>query len=300
MIVVTGSSGFIGKAYCHRQRDGRKIETCDTDKVSNYSPDAFLEALAKGESKPEAVVHLGACTDTTCHDRDLLDRVNTAYTKRLFEICTQHGVRLIYASSAATYGDGSSGFSDDHAKLAMLKPLNPYGESKHLVDVWAIERTKEGQCPPNWAALKFFNVYGEGEWHKGKMASVVFQAMGQVVATGKVRLFKYGEQSRDWVFVDDVCDIIDHMLQNPCQGIYNVGSGIDRSFNDVATAAFDAVGKPKRVEFFDMPESLCRHYQSYSKADISKLRNSGFAKQTTSLEDGTKKISSQWEEWQHA
>lgn len=232
----------------------------------------------------DAVIHLGAITDTLCQDKALLAEMNFEYSKKIWEVCCQQKIRLIYASSASTYGDGSQGF-DDNVDLELLNPLNPYAESKHQFDLWAKKQIKS---PPNWAGLKFFNVYGPDEHSKGQMASMVYQAMQQAKTNGKIRLFKSGEQLRDWVYVGDVCNVIEFFLDHPCSNIYNVGSGEARSFNDVANACFMALKKAPEIEYFDMPEKLKSAYQSFSKAELSKLRAAGFDKKMTGLSNGIK------------
>lgn len=288
-IAVTGASGFIGAVLVKRLiKMGHSVL-----QVDQSSALGFLELLEKNDFQGP-VVHLGACTDTLCHDKDLLARLNINYSKKLFQLCALKRCRLIYASSAATYGDGSGGFSDKTELLNSLRPMNPYGDSKHEVDLWAIEQAKKCEAPPAWAGLKFFNVYGSTEGSKGKMASMVFQIMRQIESTSKVRLFKYGEQERDWVYVEDVCNVICHMLGYPCYGIYNVGSGSSRSFNDIAGIAFEKMGKATRIEYFDMPAGLTKAYQGYSQAELHKLRLTGFARQMTTLEEGIEAIVKEW------
>lgn len=299
MIAVTGASGFIGSRITTLLRDqGHYVLTSDIVGNTNHNPESLLTAI--DDNQISAVVHMGACTDTLCSDLNLLNEMNTEYTKRMFRRCARYDIPLIYASSAATYGDGNNGFSDAHDNTSKLNPLNPYGNSKHLVDLWALEQAQAGMAPQKWAALKFFNVYGQSEWNKNKMASMVFQAMRQAVEHKKIRLFKDGEQRRDWVYVDDVYNVIKYMLNHPCCGIYNVGSGEDRSFNEVAAAAFSAVGISPTIEYFDMPESIRGAYQSYSKAEIGKLRDIGFTMPMTRLEEGTQQIANYWEDGRYA
>lgn len=325
-IVVTGAVGFIGKAVAeHLAKDGHhKLLTAELPPFRTERPAAIGEEQAKlgifrmttddvfalldgkadwltdpGYSHVpkdiDAIVHMGANTDTLCQDKALLAQKNTDFTKKLWDVCAEKRVRLIYASSAATYGDGSKGFADDAGKLSELKPLNLYGESKHLMDLYAVEQAKAGKAPPNWAGLKFFNVYGPDEWHKGRMASQAFQICDQVKKTKSVSLFAFGEQKRDWVWVGDVCSVIEHMLSHPCFSIYNVGSGDPRSFNDVAEVAFKTFGVEKNIKYIGMPEKIKAAYQSYSCADLTKLRG-GYDKPMTKIEDGIKMIGEAWKE----
>jgi ADP-L-glycero-D-manno-heptose 6-epimerase len=274
-IIVTGANGFIGSVLAHRlMATGHEVFQID----KNNREETF-SIIA------DAIVHLGAITDTLCHDENLLAEMNLNYSKRIWQSCYFLDMRLIYASSAATYGDGSQGFDDDIEKLELLKPLNPYAESKHQFDLWTKQQSKI-PYPKNWAGLKFFNVYGPDEHSKDKMASMVYQAMQQAKINGEIKLFKYGEQLRDWVYVGDVCNVIEFFLTHPCSSIYNVGSGESRSFNDIANACFKALGKEPKIEYFDMPENMRTAYQSFSKAELSKLRKAGFEAKMTNLEDG--------------
>lgn len=308
-IAITGTEGFIGNAMGHYLKArGHEIFPVDFKNVRSSvlcsgftftTPPELIDMLKEGrkewaESEDyqfDAIIHLGANTDTLCQDKELMSRKNNDFTKQLWDACTLRRIRLIYASSAATYGDGSQGFEDDTEKLSTLKPLNPYAESKHVFDLYAVEQAKQQKAPPNWAGLKFFNVYGSTEASKGRMASMVYQMCQQAKTNGKIRLFKHGEQKRDWVHVDDVIAVIDHMLNHHCYSIYNVGSGEGRSFNDVADVIFKTLGIEKNIEYIDMPAGLAAAYQSNSQADLRKLQTS-FKKPLKRIEEGIPLISS--------
>lgn len=282
-IAVTGASGFIGRETVKFLREvGRTVFTFDkTDRLD------LLEMLEnpKDGFDPYAIIHLGACADTTSQDKQLFDDLNLEYSKSLWSLCAKRRKKLIYASSAATYGDGSQGFDDKTETLQSLKPLNLYAQSKHDFDLWAIQQAQVVTKPPHFAGLKFFNVYGPDEASKGNMASMVYRIFQQA-KEGKVRLFKDGEQKRDWVSVYDVVNVIDHMIDYRCFSIYNVGSGQARSFNEIADLAFKKLGKEKIIEYFDMPESLKPAYQSFSEAKLDKLRRTDYAYPMITLESG--------------
>ncbi len=307
MIAVTGAAGFIGSNLAHTlAAHGYQILLIDHDitpaKAANLAGlsrfafsrhDHFLDDLANDRVRPEAIFHLGACSSTTETDWDYLHRNNIEYTQSLWRWCAKAGVPLVYASSAATYGDGARGF-DDRIPPHSLTPLNLYGKSKNDFDAWAAAEVASGKpAPPKWAGLKFFNVYGPREPHKGRMASVVYQTWRQVKATGGMKLFRStdprftdGGQLRDFVFVGDC---VNHMLwlwRNGPSGLYNSGSGTPRSFLDLATAVFAALGLPARISFIDMPADLARQYQSYTCAEMSKLRGAGGTISATDLETG--------------
>jgi len=239
----------------------------------------------------EFVFHLGARTDTTEQDRSVFDRLNLNYSRAVWEACARHGIRLIYASSAATYGMGESGYSDDHSMVERLKPLNPYGESKNDFDKWVLAQAVE---PPYWAGMKFFNVYGPNEYHKSRMASVILHAYHQIRNTGMVRLFrshhpgfKDGEQLRDFIFVKDVVDVLFFLMKRGEQsGIYNLGTGKARTFLDLARATFRAMDKPENIVFIDTPVDIRDKYQYFTEARIEKLRTIGFDNSFYTLEEG--------------
>jgi ADP-L-glycero-D-manno-heptose 6-epimerase len=244
------------------------------------------------------VFHLGAISETTATDGDLVWETNVALSTRLWQWCTAHGVRLVYASSAATYGMGSAGFDDDVASLASLAPLNLYGWSKHVFDlhVQAMLRNS-GPRPRQWAGLKFFNVYGPNEYHKGKMISVVKVKYDEIAAGRAPTLFRSdrdgladGEQRRDFIWVGDVVDVMLWLLEHPeVNGLYNLGTGISRSYLDLAYAVCDAAGAPRRVQFIDMPESLRGQYQSFTEAKMERLRAAGYSRPFTTLEEGVRR-----------
>jgi ADP-L-glycero-D-manno-heptose 6-epimerase len=239
----------------------------------------------------EAVLHIGARTNTTEQDLALLDRLNLSYSIQIWKICTTHQIPLVYASSAATYGNGEHGYSDDHALIPSLKPMNPYGQSKQDFDLWALAQEK---TPPFWAGLKFFNVYGPNEYHKGRMASVVMHTFNQIQATGTMSLFKShradvadGYQSRDFVYVKDVVNVIVFLLeQQPNSAIYNLGSGEANPFFDLARFTFEAMGKEAQISFIDTPIDIRETYQYYTCAGMSKLRESGYTKAFYTLKEG--------------
>lgn len=307
MIIVTGGAGFIGSAIVWRLNNigNDNIIIVDelgtTDKWKNLvglkfqefiHKDDFISAVVDDtiEFPVEAIIHMGANSSTTEKDADHLFSNNYLYTQELAKYCLAKNIRFIYASSAATYGDGSLGFDDDESKLETLRPLNMYGYSKQLFDLWA----KRNNILNKIVGIKYFNVYGPNEYHKGDMRSVVHKAFEQVRDTGKVRLFKSlnpnykdGEQMRDFVYVKDAVDMTLHFLEHRDKnGIYNVGSGKARTWIDLVTALFKAVGKPVNIEFIDLPENLKEKYQYFTEAKLNKIRAAGYTKPTTSLEDG--------------
>ncbi len=260
------------------------------------SPDALLAFL---ESAPSltAIVHLGAISETTAIDGDLVWQRNVALSQALWRWCAKHGVRFIYASSAATYGDGSSGFDDEFSTAALrrLRPLNLYGWSKHAFDLWVAAQIESGApAPPAWAGVKFFNVYGPNEYHKGNMISVVKVKQDEVAAGGPARLFRStepgladGAQARDFIWIGDVVAALRFMLAAPAlHGLFNLGTGQARSYADLARAVCAANGVPERIEYIDMPEHLRGQYQSFTQAPVARLRAAGFNQEFTTLEDG--------------
>jgi ADP-L-glycero-D-manno-heptose 6-epimerase len=311
MIAVTGAAGFIGSNLAHAlAADGADLLLVDHPLTAAKAPnliglprysfsehDGFLDDLDADRVRPEAVFHLGACSATTETDWAYLRRNNLEYTQRLWAWCARRGVPFVYASSAATYGDGSRGF-DDRTPPAELEPLNLYGRSKNEFDVWALAEVAAGRpAPPRWAGLKFFNVYGPREGHKQRMASVAWQAYRQIHTSGQVRLFRSahpdypdGGQLRDFVFVDDC---VRHMLwlwrNDHPGGVYNSGTGTPRSFLDLATAVFLAMGLPPNISFIDMPADLARQYQNYTRATTDKLRGVGCELPPTPLEIGVRR-----------
>lgn len=307
MIVVTGGAGFIGSAIVWKLNSSGNDnivivdELGTTDKWKNLvglkfqefiHKDDFISAVVDDtiEFPIEAIIHMGANSSTTEKDADHLFSNNFLYTRELAKYCLTKNIRFIYASSAATYGDGSLGFDDDESKLETLRPLNMYGYSKQLFDLWA----KRNNTLNKIVGIKYFNVYGPNEYHKGDMRSVVHKAFEQVRDTGKVRLFKSlnpkykdGEQMRDFVYVKDAVDMTLYFLEHKDKnGIYNVGSGKARTWIDLVTALFNAVGKPVNIEFIDLPEHLREKYQYFTEANLTKIKSAGYNKPLTSLEDG--------------
>lgn len=306
MLVVTGAAGFIASCLVSKLNAlGYKNlilvdDFSKDDKAPNYETKAFankiersvfIDWFTKNSKDVEAVFHIGARTDTTEFNVAIFDELNVNYTKSLWSICADASIPFIYASSAATYGLGEHGYDDDETKLHLLKPLNPYGDSKNDFDKWAIAQTK---TPPHWYGLKFFNVYGPNEYHKARMASVIFHSFNQINANGKVKLFrshnpnyKDGGQLRDFVYVKDVVDVITFLFtQHPKNGIYNLGSGKARTFLDLALATFKALGKNEDIEFIDTPIDIRDKYQYFTEANMAKLIKAGYSKPFTSLEDG--------------
>jgi ADP-L-glycero-D-manno-heptose 6-epimerase len=307
MIAVTGAAGFIGSNLAHAlAAEGHSLLLVDHDitaaKAANLvglsrfafsRHDHFLDDLAGGRVRPEVIFHLGACSATTETNWDYLLRNNVEYTRSLWRWCADNGAPLLYASSAATYGDGARGF-DDRTPPTELAPLNLYGKSKNDFDIWAAAAVATGNpAPPKWAGLKFFNVYGPREPHKGRMASVVYQTWRQVKSTGAMKLFRStdarypdGGQLRDFVFVGDCVKHLLWLWRNGPSGLYNSGTGAPRTFLDLATAVFEALGLPPRISFIDMPADLARQYQNFTRAEMSKLRAAGGTISATALEVG--------------
>ena len=253
--------------------------------------DHFFEWLDENYQEVEFLFHIGARTDTTEFDSSIFDRLNVEYSKNIWKKCIEYQIPLVYASSAATYGLGEFGYDDNEATIPQLKPLNPYGESKNEFDIWAL---KQETKPFFWAGLKFFNVFGPNEYHKGRMASVIFHAHNQIKQTQAMRLFKShhanyqdGEQMRDFVYVKDVvevCTFLMHHRRN--SGIYNLGSGVARTFKDLATNTFKAMGLEPSISFIDTPADIRDKYQYFTQANMAKLRSIGYSKAFHSLEEG--------------
>lgn len=311
MIVVTGAAGFIGSCLARRlAAENQNLLFVDLTpspaKAANLADlgdrplmghREFRDELLAGRLDPEVIFHLGACSSTTEMNWDYLLDVNVGYTQSLWQWSASRGRPFYYASSAATYGDGSAGF-DDRTPPEALTPLNPYGRSKNEFDRWALEEVKAGRpAPPYWGGFKFFNVYGPREAHKGKMASVVWQSHRQIIETGEMKLFKStdpkfpdGGQKRDFVFVEDC---VDHLLwawrAKPSSGIYNSGTGEARTFRDLVLAVFAALGREPQIRFIDMPAELAKQYQNYTQAVMTKIRAAGFAAAPTPLEEGVRR-----------
>ena len=312
MIVVTGAAGFIaGNLVRALLREGltdlllvdRFPVEADSGKAGNVSDfdalqkmdrDAFPEWFTENAADVSYVFHLGARTDTGEFDFRVLDSLNLSYSKTLWEICTAHQVPILYASSAATYGMGEHGFADDESLIPQLKPLNPYGLSKQLFDVHVLQQKA---FPPFWVGLKFFNVYGPYESHKGRMASVIYHAYHQIRQTGRLKLFqshdlryKDGEQLRDFIYVDDVVDICLFCYRTrPADGIYNVGTGKANTFNELAHSVFGAMQLPASIEYIPIPTDIRDKYQYFTEASMDKLRNQGYDPAFTSIREGAEK-----------
>lgn len=308
MIAITGAAGFIGSNVLDALNNyGRQDlvlvdDFSKTEKKTNYENKrfhslvdrkAFLNHLEETHESFDLVIHLGARTDTTEFDYQVFQELNVDYTIKLWEICAKHQIPLIYASSAATYGMGELGYDDRHDIVPLLKPLNPYGKSKNEIDKYILNQKDK---PPFWAGLKFFNVYGPNEFHKGKMASVILHAYRQIKETGKVKLFRShnpnyqdGQQLRDFVYVKDVAKVILWLMRNqPQSGLYNVGTGKARSFYDLADNTFKALGTETNIEYIDTPLNIRDKYQYFTEANITKLREAGYKEPFTSLEDGVR------------
>lgn len=315
MILVTGGAGFIGSnlvaalearghtaiAVCDRLGSDAKWRNIAKREISAFVfPEELPEFLADHADALQAVVHMGAISATTEQDVDLIVRNNLHLSQRLWHWCSLHRKPFLYASSAATYGDGGLGFDDDAtaAALAKLRPLNPYGWSKHLFDRWVCRRLLNAEsAPPQWAGLKFFNVYGPNEAHKGSMASVVHHLYPRLAAGEPARLFRSahpdyedGGQMRDFVWVDDCVSVMLWLLDTPTvSGLFNVGSGVARSFRDLACATFVAMGREPAITYIDMPETLRDKYQYFTQARLDRLREAGYSSPATSLEEGVRR-----------
>lgn len=306
MIILTGAAGFISSCVASGLRMeglGDLVLSDDfsrADKAGNFEGrpciervhrDELLDWMEERAGGISAVIHLGARTDTTEMDWGVFLRLNLLYSQSIWRFCAEHQIPLIYASSAATYGDGAFGFDDDHAKISLLKPLNPYGRSKNDFDLWALRQAK---TPPFWAGLKFFNVYGPNEYHKGRMASVILHAFKQIQKDGQLNLFRShredfadGEQMRDFIYVKDIVSVISFLLKGKAQsGIYNLGSGKARTFLDLGKGVFSALGMEPVFNFVDTPMDIRDKYQYFTEAPMSKLRAQGFDKAFWSLEEG--------------
>lgn len=307
MIIVTGGAGFIGSAIIWRLNELGTDKIIIVDELGKdekwknlvglkfedfVNKQVFIDYLRDEKIlyKIDAILHLGAISSTTEKDADLLLSNNYNYTETLARFCLKNDIRFIYASSAATYGDGTKGFVDNEDNLESLRPLNMYGYSKQLFDLWA----KRHGAFNKIVGIKYFNVYGPNEYHKGDMRSVVHKAFEQVRDAGKVRLFKSrrpdykdGEQMRDFVYIKDAVDMTLYFLENKEKnGLYNVGAGKARSWNDLVKSLFNSMGKPVNVEYIDLPDHLADKYQYFTEATLTKLRGAGYALPTTSLEDG--------------
>lgn len=306
MIVVTGAAGFIGSCLIEKLNreqyydivavddfsDQEKNKNLEGKKISaRVERNVFFNWLKENQRFVQFVFHLGARTDTTEFNKTVFDELNLNYSKEVWNICVEFGLPLVYASSAATYGLGELGFSDNEELISQLKPLNPYGDSKNDFDKWVLAQNRK---PYLWVGLKFFNVYGPNEYHKGRMASVIFHTYNAVKKNGKMKLFrshnpdyKDGEQLRDFIYVKDVCDVCFHfMLNRKHSGIYNLGTGNARTFLALAQTVFSAMSIAENIDFIDTPEDIRDKYQYFTEAEMNKLRSAGYAKEFTTLEEG--------------
>lgn len=307
MLIVTGAVGFIGSClvselnrlgredivladeFEHDEKNKNLLGKKYMQKINRDDLTKWIEANAKDV---EFIFHIGARTDTTLFDVDTFNKLNLHYTQEIWNLCNKHNIPLVYASSAATYGLGEFGYDDeDESIINKLKPLNPYGDSKNDFDKWALQQTNK---PPYWVGLKFFNVYGPNEYHKGRMASVIFHAFNQIKQNGKVKLFrshnpnyKNGGQLRDFIYVKDLCNVILYLYQNKvASGIYNLGTGKARTFADLAKSTFKAMGVAEQIEFIDTPFDIRDKYQYFTEAKMNKLQKAGYTKSFASLEEG--------------
>ena len=305
MLIITGAAGFIGSVVASAlNKAGREDlilvdDFSKTFKSKNYAHIKYLKCIDRMHllteiealGQIECVIHLGARTDTTETDVALFDRLNLNYTKSLWQFCVKHNTPFIYASSAATYGLGEFGYEDNHDICKQLQPLNAYGNSKNDFDIWALQQDNQ---PPTWYGLKFFNVYGPNEYHKGRMASVIFHTHRQILKTGEMKLFrshhpdfKDGEQMRDFVYVKDVAKVIAFLMKGQAEnGIYNLGTGTARTFWDLAANTFKAMQLTPNISFIDTPAELRDKYQYFTEANMSKLRRAGYTEPFATLEEG--------------
>jgi len=313
-ILVTGASGFIGARVIERLNLlGRPIISVDEPETfalrhehtqldfgtrwSIEQLDQFLTEHRGSSTRAfDCIFHMGAISDTTELNEEKLRIRNILASQKLWQYASHTQTPFFYASSAATYGEGENGYQDDESQFDGLRPLNPYGESKRLFDIWALQQEQQGVYPPTWAGFKFFNVYGFGERHKGKMASVVLHAFDQIQSKGTVRLFKShrdgiadGDQKRDFIWVNDVVDVLFFAWNSGLKrGVYNLGTGRARSFQELVLAVFEALGKPPQIEYIDTPIELRARYQYFTQAEMGRLRQAGYTAPFTSLESGVK------------
>lgn len=314
MIVVTGAAGFIGSVLVGKLNQNKRSDLVLVDDFSKTEKDrnlenksffikidreSFFEWFAENHARVEIVFHIGARSATTEFNVDVLNKLNLHYTQKMWKFCSDYSIPLIYASSAATYGLGEYGYDDSHEIVEKLQPLNPYGRSKNDFDKWALKQEK---APPFWAGLKYFNVYGPNEYHKGSMASVILHAYYQIKNSGYVKLFKShnpdyedGMQLRDFVYVKDVVDVMLFLMDNRAEsGLYNVGTGKAQSFLDLANATFSALNLEPNIQFVPTPENIRDKYQYFTEAKMDKLRKQGFTSDFFDLEKGVKECVQQY------
>jgi ADP-L-glycero-D-manno-heptose 6-epimerase len=308
LIVVTGAAGFIGSClvgYLNEKgfnnivivdefaTPAKSINLEDKKFSDKIDRERFFNWLSENNPPVKFIFHLGARTDTTEFDYEIHRKLNLEYSQDIWNYCVQHKVPLVYASSAATYGAGELGYEDSHEIIKDLKPLNPYGESKNEFDKWVLQQKAH---PPFWAGLKFFNVYGPYEYHKGRMASVIWHSYNQIKNSGEVKLFrshrpdfKDGEQLRDFIYVKDILKVCFWLMQSqPASSIYNLGTGKARTFADLVKSTFAALNLRANIRFIDMPEDIRDKYQYFTEANMQKLRKAGYSEPFYSLEDGVK------------
>jgi ADP-L-glycero-D-manno-heptose 6-epimerase len=307
MVIITGAAGFIGSCLVSELNHAgiNNISISDDfnrpEKEQNLMGKKYYQKIDRADfpqwledngNVVKFVIHIGARTDTTEFNKEIFDELNLDYTKKLWSICAKKSIPFIYASSAATYGLGEFGYDDEDVSIIpKLKPLNPYGDSKNDFDKWALQQKTQ---PPYWVGLKFFNVYGPNEYHKGRMASVIFHAFNQIKQNGKVKLFRShnpnytdGGQLRDFIYVKDLCSVILFLYKNKvANGIYNLGTGTARTFLDLAKSTFKAMGVEENIEFIDTPIDIRDKYQYFTEAKMNKLVKAGYTKSFSTLEEG--------------
>jgi len=312
MIVVTGARGFIGSVLIEKlnnegfndlilvdelNSERKSLNLINKKYIKSIDREFFIDWFIKNTKNINFVFHLGARTDTAEFDVKIFDKLNVNYSKNIWKVCVDNDIPIVYASSAATYGDGKFGYNDENS-IKKLQPLNPYGWSKQNFDLWVEKQIK---TPPFFAGLKFFNVYGKGEWHKNRMASVVFGAYNQIKTTSKMKLFmshnndfKHGEQKRDFVYVKDVVNMCFFFFEsyfnkkNVENGIYNIGTGTARTFNELVKSTFVAMNLDIDISYIPTPKDIRDKYQYFTEASMNKIRKAGYDKKFTSLEDGVK------------
>ncbi|MGB4845243.1 MAG: ADP-glyceromanno-heptose 6-epimerase [Ferruginibacter sp.] len=305
-IIVTGAAGFIGScmvSYLNQQgyenlilvdefeREDKELNLLHKKFIARVERENFFDWVQREKPDVKFVFHLGARTDTTEFDYSVHQHLNVEYSQKIWNYCTVNNIPLVYASSAATYGEGEHGYYDTHDIIEELRPLNPYGISKNEFDKWVLHQKDH---PPFWAGLKFFNVYGPNEYHKARMASVIFHSFNQIKEKGKVKLFrshkdgyKDGEQLRDFVYVKDVIAVCAWLMDNkPVSAIYNLGTGTARSFNALVKSTFAGLDLQPDIEFIDMPEDIRDKYQYFTEASMDKLKAAGYTAAFFSLEEG--------------
>ncbi len=307
-VVVTGAAGLIGGRLVENLLQSKK-EVLSVDRLTHFSSrpeqsqlpkqecmdrDIFLDWLKREGRTVQSIFHIGACTDTTETRWDYLKETNLDYSQAVWNLATQHRIPLVYASSAATYGDGSLGFMDEESEISKLEPLNLYGRSKQEFDLWALEQEKRGNQPPTWSGFKFFNVYGFGEAHKNEMASVIYKAYHQILKSGELVLFRShrngiadGEQKRDFISVVDVNKVLRFAAEKPVKrGIFNLGTGRAQSFLELAQGVFDSLGKKRNIRFVDTPIEIRDKYQYFTQAEMGRLRAEGYRESFHTLREG--------------